>query len=80
MPGRHHAAPERSAGLVGVETLDQVVERVAGFSPAPLFVAADGEDPLAWVFYTSGTTGTPKGAMFTESLCIEPGSRSPISR
>ena len=25
---------------------------------------------MAWVFYTSGTTGTPKGAMFTESLCI----------
>jgi fatty acid CoA ligase FadD9 len=53
-----------------VETVGQVVERGAASPPAPLYAAADGEDPLAWVFYTSGTTGTPKGAMFTESLCI----------
>ena len=40
------------------------------YHPPRCIAAADGEDPLAWVFYTSGTTGTPKGAMFTESLCI----------
>ena len=67
----YDAARERLAGTsLSVETLDRVVERGSGLSSAPLFVAADGEDPLAWVFYTSGTTGTPKGAMFTESLCI----------
>jgi fatty acid CoA ligase FadD9 len=67
----YDAALQRLAGNpLSLETLDQVVERGSGLSPAPLFVAADGEDPLAWVFYTSGTTGTPKGAMFTESLCI----------
>ena len=31
--------------------------------PAPL--AEAGEDALAWLFYTSGTTGKPKGAMLT---------------
>jgi fatty acid CoA ligase FadD9 len=53
-----------------IETIDEVVERGSPLTPAPLYVAAPDEDPLAWVFYTSGTTGTPKGAMFTESLCI----------
>src|ERR1700761_8432417 len=59
-----------SGSAVIIETINEVVEHGAALSPAPLFAAADGEDPLAWVFYTSGTTGTPKGAMFTESLCI----------
>ena len=53
-----------------IETIDDVVERGSALRAAPLYVAAPDEDPLAWVFYTSGTTGTPKGAMFTESLCI----------
>ena len=59
-----------SGSSLTVETISQVVERGAALPPAPLHAAADGDDPLAWVFYTSGTTGTPKGAMFTESLCI----------
>ena len=53
-----------------IETIDEVVERGSALRAAPLYAAAPDEDPLAWVFYTSGTTGTPKGAMFTESLCI----------
>ena len=40
---------ERGSSLT-VETLSNVVEHSAALSPAPLFVAADGEDPLAWVF------------------------------
>jgi fatty acid CoA ligase FadD9 len=59
-----------SGSPLTVETISEVVQRAAALPPAPLHVAADGDDPLAWVFYTSGTTGTPKGAMFTESLCI----------
>ncbi len=32
---------------------------------APLATAAIGPDDLAWLFYTSGTTGKPKGVMLT---------------
>jgi fatty acid CoA ligase FadD9 len=59
-----------SGSSLTIEIITELVERGAALSPAPLFAAGDGEDPLAWVFYTSGTTGTPKGAMFTESLCV----------
>ncbi|MAF49399.1 MAG: AMP-binding protein [Rhodospirillales bacterium] len=34
-------------------------------APAPL--AGAGGDDLAWLFYTSGTTGRPKGAMLTHN-------------
>ena len=70
---RFEAAAQRltdAGSALAIEVLDSIVDAAAGLPPAPLHVAADGEDPLAWVFYTSGTTGTPKGAMLTESLCI----------
>jgi long-chain acyl-CoA synthetase len=38
-------------------------ERITASSPAPL-VARQQDDP-AWLFYTSGTTGRPKGATLT---------------
>ena len=38
-------------------------DRLAASSPAPL-VDLDARDP-AWIFYTSGTTGRPKGATLT---------------
>jgi fatty acid CoA ligase FadD9 len=59
-----------AASPLHIETIDEVVERGSALPTALLYAAAPDEDPLAWVFYTSGTTGTPKGAMFTESLCI----------
>ncbi|WP_326540658.1 AMP-binding protein [Pseudorhodoferax sp.] len=34
-------------------------------APAPLQIAPVGADALAWLFYTSGTTGRSKGAMLT---------------
>jgi fatty acid CoA ligase FadD9 len=70
---RFDAAAQRLADAgsqLVIEVLDGIVDAAVDSPAAPLHVAADGEDPLAWVFYTSGTTGTPKGAMLTESLCI----------
>jgi fatty acid CoA ligase FadD9 len=56
----------KAAGCqIAVNTLQDVLAHSAVLPPAPLHVA-DNPDPLAWLFYTSGTTGTPKGVMYTE--------------
>jgi long-chain acyl-CoA synthetase len=49
------------AGLVDYEAL------LAGSESSPVAVPVDGDD-LAWLFYTSGTTGRPKGAMLTHGI------------
>jgi len=56
---------------IAVDALDELVARGKTLPEPPLFVPAADADPLAWLFYTSGTTGTPKGAMLTERLCIK---------
>ena len=64
-----------------VDTLDDVIARGKALPEAPLFVPAADEDPLSWLFYTSGTTGTPKGAMMTERMMIStwiPGGDKPM--
>ena len=35
---------------------------------APMAVPGKGEDPMISLFYTSGSTGLPKGAMYTTSV------------
>ena len=45
----------------GAPTLDDALARVD--APAP--IASAQLDDVAWLFYTSGTTGRPKGAMLT---------------
>jgi len=51
--------------------LGDVVKRGKAGPVAPMFIAGkDGapEDPIISLFFTSGSTGLPKGAMYTELM------------
>ena len=68
------AAPETVAGLAPQGANCKVVpmphpefDAVLNADPQAL-VADRGPDDLAWLFYTSGTTGTPKGVMITHGM------------
>jgi long-chain acyl-CoA synthetase len=55
-------------GLALIDAESAQYERMAAGEPLP--VQAVGEDDLAWIFYTSGTTGRPKGVMLTHANLV----------
>ena len=60
------AAKDALAGIdVEVDTLNDALTRSVESPSATITV--DGDDPLALLVYTSGSTGAPKGAMYPES-------------
>ncbi|MEL6736413.1 MAG: long-chain fatty acid--CoA ligase [Pseudomonadota bacterium] len=62
-------SPTLSDALSVTVTIDTITVPSAAFEALmktePVAIADRGPDDLAWLFYTSGTTGRPKGAMIT---------------
>jgi fatty acid CoA ligase FadD9 len=55
-----------SSDSLRINTIEQVRDRGRQCPPAAVFLPAAGENPLRSLTYTSGSTGSPKGVMFTE--------------
>lgn len=60
---------EDIAGLIDLPLIDVSSDAFAAMTEAePAAVTPRGFEDLAWLFYTSGTTGKPKGVMITHGM------------
>lgn len=50
---------------------DDLFDAMEGFQPEPLRPGPAGEEDLAWLQYTGGTTGKPKGVMLPHRSMVE---------
>lgn len=55
---------------IAVTTVDEIVERGSQSSTEPVYTEGSDER-LAMILYTSGSTGAPKGAMYTERAVVK---------
>lgn len=62
------ARNDLAARGITLVTFDEMLARGKRLPPAAPFVPKPGDDPLSIIYYTSGSTGAPKGAMYTERL------------
>ncbi|MBM3384466.1 MAG: long-chain fatty acid--CoA ligase [Betaproteobacteria bacterium] len=60
------ATPDLAGEIAGVETIATGSAEYRRLEAVAIPVAETAPGDLAWLFYTSGTTGVPKGAMLTQ--------------